>query len=100
MFNLINTRMERITYSAFHINSKSMNMKKGFIVFILFILFYPLFSIAQVRNVIVETYYISDANDATDTIDGIGRILPVDSKTYRVYVQLEPGCKLKKIYGD
>ncbi len=53
---------------------------------------------AQVQNVIVEKYYISDANDATDTING--RVLPAGSITYRIYVELKPGCKLRKIYGD
>ncbi|MFZ4706444.1 MAG: T9SS type A sorting domain-containing protein [Bacteroidales bacterium] len=50
-----------------------------------------------IKNVIVETYYISDANDATDTIGGK---LEPGSKTYRIYVQLKPGCKLLSMYGD
>ena len=50
-----------------------------------------------IRNVIVETYYISDANDATDTTGGY---LEPGSKTYRVYIQMKPGCRLQKIYGD
>ncbi|MEI7801218.1 MAG: T9SS type A sorting domain-containing protein [Bacteroidota bacterium] len=58
----------------------------------------PFVSNAQVKNVIVEKYYISDANDATDTTDG--RVLQQGSITYRIYVQLQPGCKLRKIYGD
>lgn len=53
---------------------------------------------AQVKNVTVEKYYISDANDATDTIGG--RRLSAGSTTYRIYIQLQPGCKLRKIYGD
>ena len=53
---------------------------------------------AQVQNVIVEKYYISDANDATDTING--RVLQAGSITYRIYVELKSGCKLRKIYGD
>ena len=51
----------------------------------------------SIKNVIVETYYISDGNDATDTLGGF---LEAGSKTYRVYIQLQPGCKLQKIYGD
>ncbi|MEI8203352.1 MAG: T9SS type A sorting domain-containing protein [Bacteroidota bacterium] len=50
-----------------------------------------------IKKVIVETYYISDANDASDTTGGM---LEVGSKTYRIYIQMTPGCKLKKIYGD
>jgi len=59
-----------------------------------------LFSItlkAQVERVIVEKYYVSDANDATDTTGGI---LDIGSTTYRIYIQLTPGSKLKMIYGD
>ena len=51
-----------------------------------------------VENVIVEKYYVSDANDATDTTGG--RTLEEGSTTYRVYIDLKPGFKLKKIYGD
>jgi hypothetical protein len=52
---------------------------------------------AQIEKVIVEKYYISDANDATDTTGGI---LPVGSTTYRVFIDLLPGCKLLSLYGD
>jgi hypothetical protein len=52
---------------------------------------------AQVENVIVEKYYISDANDATDTTGGY---LEPGSVTYRIYIDLAPSCKLRKIYGD
>lgn len=52
---------------------------------------------AQIEKVIVETYYISDANDATDTIGGK---LEAGSTTYRIYIDLAAGAKLKKIYGD
>jgi hypothetical protein len=55
-------------------------------------------AVAQVRNVIVETYYVADNNDLTDTLNG--RRLQVGSKTYRVYVEVEPGSKVKKIFGD
>lgn len=53
---------------------------------------------AQIENVFVETYYVSDANDETDSTGGT--ILQDRSKTYRIYVDLKPGCKIKKIYGD
>lgn len=64
---------------------------------ILFILLFPFFLQAQIEKVMVETYYVSDANDATDTTGGT---LEIGSKTYRVYIDLLPGSKLKKIYGD
>lgn len=52
---------------------------------------------AQVENIIVETYYISDEIDATDTIGGG---LDSGSVTYRVYVDLAKGSKLRKIFGS
>ena len=55
------------------------------------------FASAQLEKVIVEKYYVSDANDATD-IDGGG--VPVGSTTYRIYLDLKPGTVLKRIYGD
>jgi hypothetical protein len=58
---------------------------------------------SQVTNLTVETYYISDDNDSTDTDGGSGVpgvYLAPGSKTYRVYIQLAPGSKLKKIFGD
>ena len=54
-------------------------------------------SIAQIEQLIMETYYISDANDATDTIGGQ---LEEGSTTYRIYVDLLPGSRLLSIYGD
>jgi len=50
-----------------------------------------------IKNVIVETYYVSDANDATDTVGGF---IEPGSKTYRIFVQMRPGCKLLSLYGD
>jgi len=47
--------------------------------------------------VIVETYYISDANDATDTDGGT---LTAGSVTYRVYVDMAPNFEFQAAYGD
>jgi hypothetical protein len=55
----------------------------------------PIF--AQIENVIVETYYIADTNDATDTTGGG---IETGTKTYRIFVDLKPGSKIRKIYGD
>jgi Secretion system C-terminal sorting domain len=73
-------------------------MKKLFSILILFCLFATSVD-AQIRNVIVEKYYISDTLDATDTIDGPSRSLPAGSITYRVFVQIDSGYKIHKIYG-
>lgn len=48
-------------------------------------------------SIIVETYYISDANDTTVNDDG--GVLPVGSVTYRIYVDLKPGYKFQALYG-
>lgn len=68
----------------------------SFIVFIGFMLLSNQIQ-SQIENVVVETYYISDAQDATDTLGGH---LEIGSKTYRIYLDLETGVKLRKIYGD
>jgi len=49
------------------------------------------------ENIIVEKYYISDANDATVNADG--GVLPIGSVTYRVYVDMLPGYKMQAVYG-
>jgi hypothetical protein len=54
-------------------------------------------STAQLENLYIEKYYISDANDATDNTGGI---LAVGSTTYRIYANLLPGSAVSKIYGD
>lgn len=60
---------------------------------------------SQIRDLIVEKYYISDSLDASDSTNYyadasyLTPILPVGSTAYRVYVQLESGFRIKKIYG-
>jgi hypothetical protein len=49
------------------------------------------------EGVIVEKYYISDANDATDNDGGN---LPEGSTTYRIYMDLAPGYKLESVFGS
>ena len=74
-------------------------MKKAvvFCLLQLCILFYSSILFSQVEKVIVEKYYVSDANDFTDVSGGI---VPIGSTTYRIYIDLAPGSILKKIYGD
>lgn len=57
----------------------------------------PLHAQNEIEDVRVETYYISDANDATDEIGGP---LTPGSRTYRVFLDLGPGCSLEAVYGD
>lgn len=49
------------------------------------------------EQIIVENYYVSDANDALANADG--GVLPVGSKTYRIYVDMLPGYKFQAAYG-
>jgi hypothetical protein len=70
---------------------------KRFISTLFFLVLFACFASAQLEKVIIEKYYVSDANDATD-VDGGG--VPVGSTTYRIYLDLKPGTILKGIYGD
>lgn len=70
---------------------------KAFLTTLFFACFVGHYVNAQLEKVIVEKYYVSDANDATD-IDGGG--VPVGSTTYRIFVDMKPGTVLKRIYGD
>lgn len=52
------------------------------------------------EGIVVETYYISDANDAADT-DGAGvPQLTAGAKTYRIFVNMKPGYILESIFGN
>jgi len=70
---------------------------KTFITTLILSLLVGQYASAQLEKVIIEKYYVSDANDATD-VDGGG--VPVGSTTYRIYLDLKPGTVLKRIYGD
>lgn len=55
---------------------------------------------AALEGIVVETYYISDANDAADT-DGAGvPQLTAGAKTYRIYVNMKPGYILESVFGN
>ena len=51
--------------------------------------------LAQIEKVEIETYYVSDSLDATDTING--KFIDKGTKTYRIYVDLAVGSKIKKL---
>lgn len=69
-------------------------MKK---VTILFLCILSSYAFAQngLRKLEVETYYVSDSNDAAYSK---GK-LPVGSVTYRVYVEMLPGYRFQAVYG-
>ena len=66
---------------------------------IAFFCFFLAFATAQgqLERVFVETYYVSDETDATDTFGG--GIAP-GTTTYRIYVDLLPGTRLLSLFGD
>jgi hypothetical protein len=49
------------------------------------------------EHIIVEKYYVSDENDTT--LNDVGGILPVNSVTYRVYVDMLPGYIFQAAFG-
>lgn len=65
--------------------------------FIVCLLLISGFAKAQVgvEKIIVEKYYISDANDAI----AFGGQLPVGSVTYRIFVDMLPGYKFQAAFG-
>lgn len=69
---------------------------KHFFILLLTILFTSSMQ-AQLENIRVEKYYISDSTDSADTVGGH---LEIGSTTYRVYVDLVTGSKLNKIFGN
>ncbi|MFZ4583255.1 MAG: T9SS type A sorting domain-containing protein [Paludibacter sp.] len=48
------------------------------------------------QNVIVERYYVSDADDSLASVG----VLPVGSVTYRVFVDMKAGYKFQSAYGS
>lgn len=71
---------------------KKITLLSGFI-------FLSLYGRAQngLENIIVEKYYVSDANDAT--MNSTGGVLPVGSVTYRIYADMLQGYKFQAAYG-
>jgi len=68
------------------------------LIFVVGLAITSVFSYSQngLENVLVEKYYVSDANDA----DGSIGTLPVGSITYRIFVDMLPGCKFQMAYGS
>jgi len=78
-------------------------MKKSIFPIVLILLFTAIFpAMSQdhsdaLEGIIVERYYISDANDATDTDGGS---LVSGSITYRIFVDMKEGYNLQAVFGD
>jgi hypothetical protein len=74
-------------------------MKSTFFLFILFALNSSLIHAqSDIEGVVVEKYYISDLNDSEDS-DGGDTPLKVGSVTYRIFLDLVPGAKLRSFYS-
>lgn len=54
------------------------------------------FAQGGLERIIVEQYYVSDANDS---IASGGTFLPAGSVTYRIYADMKPGYRLQAVYG-
>jgi hypothetical protein len=54
-------------------------------------------SFSQLEKVIVEKYYVTDNDDITDTIGGK---IELGTVTYRIFVDMKKGSKLKSLFGD
>ncbi len=70
------------------------------IILVAVLVFYSFALVAQaggLEDIIVEKYYISDADDATDTLSK--DTLNPGSVTYRIYVDMAPEYKLQMVYG-
>lgn len=52
---------------------------------------------AQIQNVIVEKYYVTDAFDIANTDGGQ---LQQGAITYRVYIDLASGSKISRVFAD
>lgn len=74
-----------------------MNLKIKYFLICLSAILWNMHTHAQLEKVFIETYYVSDANDASD-ITGGG--VEEGSITYRIYVDLLPGSQLVEIFGD
>ena len=55
---------------------------------------------AQLEKIIVEKYYVTDSSDAADNSEPLSGGIAIGTTTYRVFVDLAPGSKLKKIFGS
>ncbi len=70
--------------------------KRIFLIFNLVCL--SVFSQNGLENIIVEKYYISDANDTI--ANKFAGNLPIGSTTYRIYADLLPGYRFQAAYGS
>ncbi len=80
--------------------NKRMNFKNGKTLLFLCLLccLQNLKSQNGLENIIVEKYYISNANDTSGSL--ISGFLPIGSVTYRVFIDMLPGYRFHAAYGS
>ena len=75
---------------------KQLNCMKKFLLALVFIFCAMAGRSQGLERIVVEKYYVSDANDAT----GSSGVLPVGSVTWRIYVDMAPGWYLLQVFGN
>ena len=73
-------------------------MKKTSLFVFLFMSFVSLYAQNALEGIIVEKYYVSTKKD--NSKKNISGELPVGSTTYRIYVDMAPGCRFMAAYGS
>ncbi|MBN1115977.1 MAG: T9SS type A sorting domain-containing protein [Bacteroidales bacterium] len=71
-------------------------MKKEYIFITVILIFSHIIASAQLKDILVEKYYISAEHDT----DFAGMILPSNSVTYRIFAELEPEVELNSLFAD
>ena len=72
-------------------------MKKTSLFVFLFMTLTSMFAQNALEGIIVEKYYVSTKKD--NTKKHLSGELPVGSTTYRIYVDMAPGCRFMAAYG-
>lgn len=73
-------------------------MKKTSLFVFLFMSFMSIYAQDALEGIIVEKYYVSTKKD--NSKKHLSGELPVGSTTYRIYVDMAPGCRFMAAYGS
>jgi hypothetical protein len=73
-------------------------MKKIGLLFLLLMSFVNIYAQSALEGIIVEKYYVSTKKD--NSKKHLSGELPVGSTTYRIYVDMAPGCRFIMAYGS
>lgn len=78
--------------------SSTLQRLPGIVLFICLLTIAVVPGYSQIEGLFVETYYVADSSDATDTTGG--RTLQPGMRTYRVYLDLSPSSRLVQLFGS